>query len=174
MNVNPTSTANDVFAGRKPFGRSPKIAFIYDADGENWQSRAAELLRSLPGLPPHWKPSMRRFSASTGGVPLVESEVVDNGRPHGRTGLLALQLALTSWWRSVGVTPDVVLGFGTGELAAACAAGILSVEKQLGLIAKAAAGVWPRNPLQSTRTALERHSTHGPLAVSFLRRWPDT
>ena len=67
-------------------------------------------------------------------LPVLTPDVVGNGRPHDRSGApacgsLALQLALTAWWRIAGVAPDVVLGFGTGELAAAYAAGILNAEE---------------------------------------------
>ncbi len=58
-----------------------------------------------------------------------------HGRGRPESALLALQLALTAWWRSAGVTPDVVLGPGAGELAAACAAGILTAEDALRLVA---------------------------------------
>ena len=51
-----------------------------------------------------------------------------------RPALLALQLALTAWWRSVGIAPDVVVGQGQGELAAASAAGILTAEEVLQLV----------------------------------------
>lgn len=46
-------------------------------------------------------------------------------------GLVALQLALAACWRIAGVAPDVVLGQGVGELAAACAAGSLTAEEAL-------------------------------------------
>ena len=40
----------------------------------------------------------------------------------------ALQCALTAYWSSVGVTPTVAVGQGFGELAAAQAAGVFSLE----------------------------------------------
>lgn len=44
----------------------------------------------------------------------------------------ALQLALTAWWRSLGITPGAVVAVGEGQWAAAEAAGRLSPEQALG------------------------------------------
>jgi acyl transferase domain-containing protein len=43
--------------------------------------------------------------------------------------LLALQYGLTELWRSWGVVPDGLLGYGAGRLAAACATGAIDLEE---------------------------------------------
>jgi acyl transferase domain-containing protein len=47
--------------------------------------------------------------------------------------LLALEWALSELWRTRGVTPSAVIGHGVGEYAAACVAGVLSIEDALAL-----------------------------------------
>ena len=53
----------------------------------------------------------------------------------GQPAVYALQCALTALWSSVGIRPDVVLGHGVGELAAAQAAGVFSLEAGMRLAA---------------------------------------
>jgi acyl transferase domain-containing protein len=50
-------------------------------------------------------------------------------------GLLAMQCGLVHLWKAWGVEPSVVLGQGAGEYAAACAAGVLSWEEGVKLVA---------------------------------------
>ena len=47
--------------------------------------------------------------------------------------LFALQIALSSTWRAWGIAPDLVLGIGRGEVAAAQVAGLISLEDGLKL-----------------------------------------
>ena len=122
-----------VFRGRKPYGRSLKVAFVYDQQVESWKRFLPQLAQSVPG-----------FVAAVEEIDAVLARVAgwtlaslsgDHprwGDPHyAQPAALALQLALTAWWRRVGLVPDVVLGQGIGELAAAAAASMLPTDEAL-------------------------------------------
>jgi acyl transferase domain-containing protein/acyl carrier protein len=135
----------NVFAGRKPFGRGWKIAFLYDGRAEAWKAYAPRLAEALPGFAAVTAEIDAALQRALGcSLATVLSEAARwNDPAWARPALLALQLALTAWWRSVGIAPDVVVGQGQGELAAAAAAGILTVDEVLRLVA-AAGGDDPR------------------------------
>src|SRR5208283_5733562 len=125
-----------VFSGRKPCGRSLQIAFVYGNDVAAWRSYGACLARSLPGFTSTLESNDEIAERVLGWrlAPVFKDDGLGDGPRHAPSALLALQLALTAWWRALGVTPDVVAGSGVGEIAAACGAGILTVEEALELV----------------------------------------
>ena len=57
---------------------------------------------------------------------------------YAEPALFALEMALARLWQNWGVEPDVVVGHGVGQYAAACVAGALRLEDGLQLVAKRA------------------------------------
>ena len=127
----------NVFSGRKPFGRNPKIAFVYEDGSDAWQEYGRTLIQSLPG-----------FRAALENIentllrdldwrlsPALQDTPSAGGPPHASAAVVALQLAVAAWWQEAGVSPDVVLGAGIGELAGASAAGIITPADALGIAA---------------------------------------
>lgn len=53
--------------------------------------------------------------------------------------LFAMEYALAEMWKSFGITPKIMIGHSVGELAAACVAGIFTLEDGVSVIAKRAA-----------------------------------
>ena len=84
----------------------------------------------------------------------------------------ALECALTALWASVGVQPSIVFGSGAGEIAAAHAAGMLTLEEGLRLAAARASGTAASpsadgSPAASRETVLEDIS-FAPAQITFV------
>lgn len=123
-------SADGIFAGRKPFGRTPKIAFLY----EDWAPRPARLAPAPRVATPEFLACAKEIDACLrrAGGPALGDLFGGSAAPapaaH-RPSALAAQLLIAASWRALGVGPDVVLGRGAGELAAACDAGILTMDQ---------------------------------------------
>jgi natural product biosynthesis luciferase-like monooxygenase protein len=72
---------------------------------------------------------------------------LENNSLYSQTALFAVQYALAELWKSWGIKPTAVMGYGVGEYVAACLAGIFSLEDALKLvIGKTAAEVTYASP----------------------------
>ena len=69
-----------------------------------------------------------------------------------RAAVYAMECALTALWKSVGATPAVMVGHGHGRIAAAQAAGVITLEEGLRLAAPG--GASPRPDLSPPSVAL--------------------
>ena len=115
-----------------------KIAFVYAGAASQWQSAAAGLYRTEPvvrAVLDRCDQVLREErEMSLLDAVLDDRPIEENGDPAmERVATFALQAAVTALWQSVGLRPSAVLGEGVGELAAALAAGILSMEDGLHL-----------------------------------------
>ena len=111
-----------------------RVAFVYTGQGSQWTGMGQALYES--------EPVARAVLDRCEAVFQEERGTSLLGVMFGRTGatgklddtaweqpaLFALECALTALWSSVGVRPDVVMGHSVGELAAAQAAGVFSLE----------------------------------------------
>ncbi len=114
-----------------------KIAFLYTYDGSQWTGMGKVLYDSEPVARAVLDRCDAVVRAERGGSLLD----VMFGRPEAagnlsdaawaQPALYSLQCALTALWASIGIRPNVVLGQGTGEIAAAQAAGVFSLEDGL-------------------------------------------
>ena len=139
-----------------------RVAFCYTGRDTRWVGECEELYRSEPvirAVLDRCDDMIRQES----GVSLLEVMFDRRGgeqEPNDPTwvypSVYALQCALTVLWRSVGIRPNVVVGEGPGALAAAEAAGVLSLEEGLRIAVALGAlvagrgelngGAWPSGP----------------------------
>ena len=110
-----------------------RVAFAYTGQGSQWTGMGAALYESEPVVRAVLDRCEEAFRSER------ETSLLDvmfHGKGEGKLddtaweqpALYALECALTALWGSVGVFPDVVVGHSVGELAAAQAAGVYSLE----------------------------------------------
>jgi acyl transferase domain-containing protein/NADPH:quinone reductase-like Zn-dependent oxidoreductase/NAD(P)-dependent dehydrogenase (short-subunit alcohol dehydrogenase family)/acyl carrier protein len=114
----------------------PSIAFVYSGMGaQGWG-----MGRGMLGTDPVFREVIEASDAFL--APLAGWSLVDEiGRPESTSRLLradiampasvAIQAALTASWKDLGVHPDAIIGHSAGEVAAAFAAGALSLNDAL-------------------------------------------
>ena len=114
--------------------RPTKVAFVYTGQGSQWVGMGEALYRQEPVARAVFDRCEEVFQKERG-TSLLDVMWGRNGvvEDLGDTAweqpaLYALGSALTALWASVGVRPDVVLGHSVGEIAAAQAAGVFSLE----------------------------------------------
>ncbi len=120
--------------------RRPRIAFLFSGQGSQW----AGMARGLYATQPVFRASMDRCAAGLVGLlerPLLDVVFDDPGDAvhdtrYTQPALFAVEVSLAALWTSFGVRPDAVIGHSIGEIAAACFAGVMSLQDGLRLVAE--------------------------------------
>ncbi|MEU1792380.1 beta-ketoacyl synthase N-terminal-like domain-containing protein, partial [Streptomyces sparsogenes] len=114
-----------------------KVAFVFPGQGAQRLGMATGLLESSP----LFAQAMRECADAL--APHVDWELLDAlGDEQAlqrvdvvQPALWAVMVSLARVWQAAGLTPDVVAGHSQGEIAAACVAGVLSLEDGARLVA---------------------------------------
>lgn len=125
----------------------PTTAWLFTGQGSQYPGMAHELF----GAEPVFADTVTRCADAVSGIlsrPLLDVLFAtdrDTGGQAGETlrhtsfaqpALFAVEMGLARLWQSWGVQPDVVLGHSVGQYAAACVAGVFSLEDGARLIAE--------------------------------------
>jgi acyl transferase domain-containing protein/acyl carrier protein len=126
-------SATGVVSGSAASNGPGRVVFVFPGQGSQWAGMGRELLASSPvfaarfaqcgqALAPYVDWSLDDVLAGVEGAPSLDA--ADVVQPV----LWAVMVSLAAVWRAAGVSPDAVIGHSQGEIAAACVAGILSLQ----------------------------------------------
>src|SRR6218665_2421312 len=123
---------------RRVVERRPVVAFMFTGQGSARTGMGRELFQTSPVFRAGIEQGARISDGLIGGS-LADVLCRDTDQPiedgvEAQVALFALQYSLFHLWRSWGVHPNVVVGHSLGEFAAACVAGVFSLNDAIRLV----------------------------------------
>jgi acyl transferase domain-containing protein/acyl carrier protein len=119
--------------------RAARVVFVMSGQGTQWWGMGRELMRHEPvfrrtmeACEKAMRPWARFSLAEELARPEADSQM--QRTEISQPAIFAMQMALAELWKSWGVRPAAVVGHSVGEIAAACVAGILTLDQAAKII----------------------------------------
>ncbi|ACY13415.1 type I polyketide synthase [Haliangium ochraceum] len=113
----------------------PRIGWLFTGQG----AQRADMGRGLYEHHPGFRETLDRCADALGRAHDLREVMWSSDGRLDRTGwtqpaLFALEVSLAALWRQWGIEPEVLVGHSVGEIAAACVAGVFSIEDGMRLV----------------------------------------
>ncbi len=117
----------------------PGVAFVFSGQGPQWWAMGRELLEQEPVFRKMVERCDTLLLPLAGWSLLAELHAAEETSRLDQTevaqpAIFALQMGLHALWGAWGIAPAAVIGHSVGEIAAACAAGSLTLEQSIHLV----------------------------------------
>ncbi len=145
----------------------PRVVFLFPGQGSQHPGMARGLCEQAPAfreaferclgaMPTELAGQLRGWLVDAPPDDGVVGELLAQTR-HAQPALFCMSFALAAWLESLGVRPDAMIGHSIGELAAACRAGVMSVEAACALVVARGEAMWaePRGSMLAVRSGAE-------------------
>ncbi|MEZ0367301.1 mycobactin polyketide synthase MbtD [Mycobacterium sp. pUA109] len=117
---------------------APRTAFVFPGQGNQWPAMGAEAYQRIPVYRAEADRCAAAFDAA--GIPsplpyLVNEQPPEVSQLHLQGAQFTHAVAMAQLWRSCGVLPDLTVGHSLGEVAAAYAAGAITLGDAVAVVA---------------------------------------
>jgi acyl transferase domain-containing protein len=142
----------------------PSIAFSFTGQGASYKSMNSDLFRHIPA----YREQIQRFDALAraqgfssfiGALDGSNDKTYEHSPVVTQLALVCTEMALASYWSSLGIEPDIVIGHSLGEYAAMYVAGVITASDAIYMVGKRAELLQKRCEIGSHTMVAVRAST---------------